>query len=84
MLALAAVEGAAQFAGAVVVPAAVSITRRKASPPPIGKWTVVVVHQRHAGIDAAGLEVVIQVPLSIGARAGFDAQPGNEWSKSPL
>src|ERR1700674_1072232 len=48
-----------------------------------GKWAVVVVHQCHAGIDAAGLEVVIEVPFGIGARAGFDAQAGNDGSEAP-
>src|ERR1035437_4259454 len=51
---------------------------------PHGKWAVVIVHQRHAGIDATGLKVVVQVPLGVGARAGFDAQAGNNGSESPL
>src|SRR5208337_58724 len=50
---------------------------------PNRKWAVAVIDQRRAGIDAAGLEVVVQIPFGVGTRAGFNAQARNDGSEAP-
>src|ERR1700722_18484596 len=49
-----------------------------------GELAVMIVDQRHAGGDLVGLDVVIQIPLGVGARAGFDAKAGNDGSEAAL
>src|ERR1700733_844025 len=51
---------------------------------PNRKRAIVVVDQRQARIDPSSLEVVIQIPLGVGARTGFNTQPRNDGRKTPL
>ncbi len=48
-----------------------------------GEGSEIVVHQQRAGIDAAQLKVVVEVPLGVGVAAGGDPQARDQRRKMP-
>ena len=49
-----------------------------------GEWPHVVVDQQRAGVDAAQLKVVVEIPFGVGAAAGGDAHARHERAKDAV